>query len=160
MKIWRGRLHDITPTPQEGAELVQQAVIASSGKRRAIIAIAALATLIYLGGAYAVDSAGIIAAVDQLAWPGCTLVPVPSGANDAIRFDRWRTFLTRLGHRLPVGRHLLYYLSGFAFAVSRATAGNRESTALLGCAAAAPVAYSEHRKPAWYRWGPKESAII
>jgi glycosyltransferase 2 family protein len=103
--------------------LAQEAVIASRRKRRALIAIAALATLIYLGGAYAVDSARILAAVDQLAWPGCTLVLALSGANYAVRFERWRTFLSRLGHRLPVGRHLLYYLSGFAFTVSPAKAG-------------------------------------
>jgi uncharacterized protein (TIRG00374 family) len=103
--------------------LAQEAGIASRSKRRALIAIAALATLIYLGGAFAVDSTRILAAVDQLAWLGCGLVLALSGANYAIRFERWRTFLTRLGHRLPVGRHLLYYLSGFAFTVSPAKAG-------------------------------------
>lgn len=96
---------------------------ATRSKRQALIAIAALATLIYLGGAFAVDSARILAAVDQLAWLGCGLVLALSGANYAVRFERWRAFLTRLGHRLPFGRHLLYYLSGFAFTVSPAKAG-------------------------------------
>jgi uncharacterized protein (TIRG00374 family) len=103
--------------------LAQEACNATRSKRRALIAIAALATLIYLGGALAVDSARILAAVDQLAWLGCGLVLALSGANYAVRFERWRSFLTRLGHRLPVGRHLLYYLSGFAFTVSPAKVG-------------------------------------
>jgi len=103
--------------------LAQQAGIATKGRRRALIAIAALATLIYLAGAFAVDSARILAAINQLAWLGCGLVLALSGANYAVRFERWRTFLSRLGHELPFGRHLLYYLSGFAFTVSPAKAG-------------------------------------
>jgi uncharacterized protein (TIRG00374 family) len=103
--------------------LAREAGIATRSGRRSLIAVAALATLIYLGAAYAIDSARILAAVDQLAWPGCTLVLALSGVNYAVRFERWRIFLTRLGHRLPVGRHLLYYLSGFAFTVSPAKAG-------------------------------------
>ena len=79
MKVWGGHFHDTTAIPQEGVELAQQAVIASS-RRRALIAIAALATLIYLAGAYAVDSAAIMAAVDQLAWPGSTTLLVAQGA--------------------------------------------------------------------------------
>ena len=103
--------------------MAQQAGIATTGRRRALIAIAALATLIYLGGAFAVDSARILAAINQLAWLGCGLVLALSGVNYAVRFERWRTFLSRLGHELPFGRHLLYYLSGFAFTVSPAKAG-------------------------------------
>jgi len=103
--------------------LAQQAGIETRGRRRALIAIAALATLIYLGAAYAVDSARIVAAINQLAWLGCGLVLGLSCANYAVRFERWRTFLARLGHQLPFGRHLLYYLSGFAFTVSPAKAG-------------------------------------
>jgi glycosyltransferase 2 family protein len=103
--------------------LAQEAGIATRSRRRALIAIAALAALIYLGAAFAVDAARILAAVDQLAWLGCGLVLALSGANYALRFERWRIFLTRLGHRLPFGRHLLYYLSGFAFTVSPGKAG-------------------------------------
>ena len=97
--------------------------IASRSKRRLLIAVAALATLVYLGGAFVVDSARIIAALQQLAWLGCGLVLALSAANYAVRFERWRTFLSRLGHELPFRRHLLYYLSGFAFTVSPAKAG-------------------------------------
>ncbi len=103
--------------------MAQEAGIATRSGRRALIAIAALAAVIYLAAAFAVDSARILAAVDQLAWFGCGLVLALSGANYAVRFERWRIFLTRLGHRLPFGRHLLYYLSGFAFTVSPAKAG-------------------------------------
>jgi glycosyltransferase 2 family protein len=97
--------------------------IASRRKRRTLIVIAGLATLAYLGAACALDSARIVAAVQQLDWFGCGLVLALSGANYAIRFQRWQRFMTRLGHRLPFGRQLLYYLSGFAFTVSPAKAG-------------------------------------
>jgi len=103
--------------------LAQKTGIATRSKRRALIAVAALATLVYLGGAFAVDSARIVGALQQLAWLGCGLVLALSGVNYAVRFERWRTFLTRLGHELPFRRHLLYYLSGFAFTVSPAKAG-------------------------------------
>jgi uncharacterized protein (TIRG00374 family) len=103
--------------------LAQDSGIASRSKRRALIIIAALATLIYLGTAFAVDSARLLAAVEQLDWVGCGLVLALSLANYLIRFQRWQVFVARLGHVLPFGRHLLYYLSGFAFTVSPAKAG-------------------------------------
>jgi uncharacterized membrane protein YbhN (UPF0104 family) len=103
--------------------LAQKSGIATRSKRRVLIAVAALATLVYLGGAFVVDSARIIAALQQLAWLGCGLVLALSAGNYAVRFERWRAFLSRLGHDLPFGRHLLYYLSGFAFTVSPAKAG-------------------------------------
>jgi uncharacterized membrane protein YbhN (UPF0104 family) len=43
--------------------------------------------------------------------------------NYALRFERWQYYLRILGRNLPAGRHLLYYLSGFAFTVSPAKAG-------------------------------------
>ena len=103
--------------------MAQKSGIATRSKRRVLIAVAALATLVYLGGAFVVDSARIIAALQQLAWLGCGLVLALSAGNYAVRFERWRAFLSRLGHDLPFGRHLLYYLSGFAFTVSPAKAG-------------------------------------
>ncbi len=103
--------------------MAQKSGIATRSKRRVLIAVAALATLVYLGGAFVVDSTRIIAALQQLAWLGCGLVLALSAGNYAVRFERWRAFLSRLGHDLPFGRHLLYYLSGFAFTVSPAKAG-------------------------------------
>jgi uncharacterized membrane protein YbhN (UPF0104 family) len=46
-----------------------------------------------------------------------------SAVNYVVRFYRWQHFLKRLGHVLPLRRHFLYYLSGFAFTVSPAKAG-------------------------------------
>jgi uncharacterized membrane protein YbhN (UPF0104 family) len=85
--------------------------------------IAGMATLAYLGTAYAVDSEQIAAAVQRLGWLGCGLVLTLSCANYAIRFQRWQSFMARLGYQFPFGRHLLYYLSGFAFTVTPAKAG-------------------------------------
>ena len=43
--------------------------------------------------------------------------------NYLVRFARWRIYLDALGHRLPGYDLLLCYLSGFAFTVSPARAG-------------------------------------
>ena len=102
---------------------MQKTALLAAGKRRALITIAALAMLAYVGGGFAVDSQRIVAATWQLGLAGCGLVLLLSLVNYAIRFQRWQTFINRLGHRLPVGRHLLCYLSGFAFTVSPGKAG-------------------------------------
>jgi glycosyltransferase 2 family protein len=94
-----------------------------AGKRRAIITFAALATIAYIGAGIAVDAPRVREAILALGWLGCSLVFGLSVANYVIRFQRWQMFLTRLGHRLPVFQHLLVYLSGFAFTVSPAKAG-------------------------------------
>lgn len=104
-------------------ELAQDNNKATRSRRRLLIAVAAMGTLIYLGTAWAVGSVRIIEAAAKLGWLGCGLVFGLSALNYGIRFERWQLFLVRLGHRLPSGRHLLYYLSGFAFTVSPAKAG-------------------------------------
>jgi uncharacterized protein (TIRG00374 family) len=62
-------------------------------------------------------------AIEALGWIGCSLVLSLSVLNYLVRFQRWQMFLARLGHRLPAAQHLLCYLSGFAFTVSPAKAG-------------------------------------
>jgi uncharacterized protein (TIRG00374 family) len=104
-------------------DLTQELTPLTSSKRRVLITIAALATLIYLGAGFAVDSPRILEAMSQLGWLGCGMVLALSVANYLIRFQRWQIFVRALGHRIPYARHLLYYLSGFAFTVSPAKAG-------------------------------------
>lgn len=65
----------------------------------------------------------VIAAIAALAYICCGFVLALSGANYLLRFHRWNKFIAHMGHKLPTGRHLLYYLSGFAFTVSPAKAG-------------------------------------
>jgi glycosyltransferase 2 family protein len=92
-------------------------------KRRALILGATLAAAVYVGASLGLDNRRIAASVGHLGWLGCGAVLALSLVNYGLRFERWRMILKQLGHRLPAGRHLLYYLSGFAFTVSPAKAG-------------------------------------
>ncbi len=94
-----------------------------TGKRRTLIIIASLGVLIYMAGALATDASRLNDALLQLGWLGAGGVLGLSLLNYGLRFQRWTLFLAALGHRLPAGRHLLVYLSGFAFTVSPAKAG-------------------------------------
>ena len=95
----------------------------TSGKRRALIAAGLLVALAYVGVALMTDSARLSEALWQLGARGCAAVLGLSVLNYLLRFWRWQSFLARLGRTLPIGRHLLVYLSGFAFTVSPAKAG-------------------------------------
>jgi len=93
------------------------------GRRRTLIAAGLLAALAYVGIALLTDAERLRDALSQLGWRGCGAILGLSAVNYALRFCRWQSYLHRLGRNLPVGRHLLYYLSGFAFTVSPAKAG-------------------------------------
>jgi uncharacterized protein (TIRG00374 family) len=95
----------------------------SSAKRRTLIASGLLIALIYVVGAVLTDSSRLSDALWQLGWQGCCAVLGLSAINYALRFLRWQHYLSKLGHRLPSARHFLVYLSGFAFTVSPAKAG-------------------------------------
>jgi uncharacterized protein (TIRG00374 family) len=82
-----------------------------------------LIATVYVGIAILTDSATLVSALRQLGWRGCLAVLALSLANYLLRFERWQYYLHRLSHNLTAGRHLLYYLSGFAFTVSPAKAG-------------------------------------
>lgn len=92
-------------------------------KRRWILALTGLATIVYVATSFAVDAPRVREAISSLGWDGCGLVLALSAANYLIRFQRWQMFLARLGQRLPAWTHLLYYLCGFAFTISPAKAG-------------------------------------
>lgn len=95
----------------------------SGNKRRTLIGAALLIALIYVAVAVMTDRARLADALRQLGWLGCGAVLLLSALNYLLRFYRWKNFMLRLGHRLPAGRHFLYYLSGFAFTISPAKAG-------------------------------------
>jgi uncharacterized protein (TIRG00374 family) len=46
-----------------------------------------------------------------------------SSLNIALRFVRWQSYLRTLGHRVPAGPSLQYFLAGFAFTSTPAKAG-------------------------------------
>jgi glycosyltransferase 2 family protein len=95
----------------------------SKGKRRTLIVVGLTLACAYVVVALLTDSAQLGDALRQLGWLGCGGVLALSAVNYVFRFLRWQHYLVRLGHRLPWARHLLIYLSGFAFTVSPAKAG-------------------------------------
>jgi uncharacterized protein (TIRG00374 family) len=117
------RLQITAFTLELGADLSQNPGLPAGGKRRAMIGIAIVATIAYVGAGFAVDARRAHEAIEALGWLGCGLVLGLSVLNYVVRFQRWQMFLSRLGHHLPALQHLLYYLSGFAFTVSPAKAG-------------------------------------
>jgi uncharacterized protein (TIRG00374 family) len=91
--------------------------------RRLVIIVAVLGVLLYVGLALGVDSSRLVAALARLGVAGTAAVLGLSLANYLIRFLRWQLYISRFGHRLPAARHLLIYLSGFAFTLSPGKAG-------------------------------------
>jgi glycosyltransferase 2 family protein len=92
-------------------------------KRRWLIAVAAVGVLLYLGVAFWVDAPRLVAALNRLGWRGAAGVLALSFASYLLRFQRWHLYILRFGHRLAAPRHLLIYLSGFAFTLSPGKAG-------------------------------------
>lgn len=95
----------------------------SQTKRRTLIAIGLFIASVYVFVAVLTDSAKLSDALRQLGWIGGAAVLGLSLLNYLLRFERWQYYLHRLARDLTPGRHLLYYLSGFAFTVSPAKAG-------------------------------------
>jgi len=95
----------------------------SGGRRRTMIVVAGLGVVAYLIAALTTDAGSLKAALAALGLTGSLLVLGASLLNYGLRFRRWSLYITQLGHRPPLGRHLLYYLSGFAFTVSPAKVG-------------------------------------
>jgi glycosyltransferase 2 family protein len=95
----------------------------TSGRRHALIVSGLLLASVYVAGALLADAGRLADALRQLGWAGCAAVLGLSAANYLLRFGRWQYYLAKMGRSLPAGRHLLVYLSGFAFTVSPAKAG-------------------------------------
>jgi uncharacterized protein (TIRG00374 family) len=104
-------------------ELTTSAPLRAGGKRRTLIATASLAAFAYIGAAVMTDTNRLTDALQRLGWSGCAAVLGLSLVNYLLRFYRWQNFLAVLGRRLPVWRHLLYYIAGFSFTISPAKAG-------------------------------------
>jgi glycosyltransferase 2 family protein len=94
-----------------------------SGRKRALVALAGLGMLAYVGAAIVTDYPALERAMRQLGWAGTALILGTSLFNYVLRFLRWHWFLHDLGHTVTIGHHLLIYLGGFLFTVSPAKAG-------------------------------------
>jgi glycosyltransferase 2 family protein len=83
-----------------------------------LLTLAAYAVAAFFGGDEAVlDPIRAIPAPQIVAVLGLSLI------NYGLRFARWHGYLASMGHRVPPGRHLTYYLAGFALTVSPGKAG-------------------------------------
>jgi glycosyltransferase 2 family protein len=103
--------------------LQQEAPARGVRSRRLLIIVAIVGVLIYVGIALTVDAPRVVAALSRLGWRGIAAVLGLSVANYLLRFMRWQLYISRFGHRLSAPRHLLIYLSGFAFTLSPGKAG-------------------------------------
>jgi glycosyltransferase 2 family protein len=88
-----------------------------------LMMLAGLGALVYLFVAIKVDATELQTALTRMGLLGCALVLLLSMGNYLIRFARWQYYIARLGHRLPLWRHMPVYLSGFALTVSPGKGG-------------------------------------
>jgi uncharacterized protein (TIRG00374 family) len=95
----------------------------AGGKRKTLIVTALIIALSYAAAATLTDAGRLADALRQLAWLGCAAILGLSLVNYLLRFIRWQTYLARLGRKLPLLRHLLYYVGGFAFTISPGKTG-------------------------------------
>lgn len=82
-----------------------------------------IAALLYFTLIAGIDGQRTWAAMHQLDWIGWMSILGLSLFNYGVRFIRWHGYLRWLGHTLPIGRHLLIYISGFALTTTPGKAG-------------------------------------
>jgi uncharacterized protein (TIRG00374 family) len=69
------------------------------------------------------DTDNMLATLGRIGITGWLAVLGLSTLNIILRFIRWQHYLTTLGHKIPVGRSLEYFVGGFAFTSTPAKAG-------------------------------------
>ena len=82
---------------------------------RALLYVSLIAVVAYLGFVLWSGAGEAWRAAQRVGWGGGALLLALSCFNYAVRFGRWQYYLTCLGHRVPVGPSLRYYLASFAF---------------------------------------------
>ncbi len=92
-------------------------------QKRALAWMLGLAAALYLLFAVLTGPRQLLATAAGLGWQGWGLLLLCSSLNYLLRFGRWTLYLRRLGHRVPPGSSLAYYLSGFALTASPGKAG-------------------------------------
>ncbi len=100
-------------------------------RTRALALTLGAAALLYLLAALLGGPQRLLDAAARLGWSGWLLLLLASSLNYLLRFGRWSLYLHRLGHRVPVGPSLAYYLSGFALTATPGKAGETIRSAYL-----------------------------
>ena len=110
---------DATSAPQHGGRNFMPVQ-----KHLRPLAIAAtLSMVLYLLAMFAGDARQVGKTILAVTWPQLVLILGLSLFNYALRFLRWQSYVTALGHAVPWRRHIAYYLAGFAFTVTPGKAG-------------------------------------
>jgi glycosyltransferase 2 family protein len=86
-----------------------------------LVAVGGLA--MYAATAIFADREALSSGIEALGATGMLAVLALSVGNYLLRFWRWHWYLEDGGHRIPFGRHLLYYIAGFALTVTPGKAG-------------------------------------
>lgn len=82
-----------------------------------------IAGLLYLTLVAGIDGDRTLAAMKQLSVGGWAAILGLSLLNYVLRFARWHAYMWWLGHHLPLIRHALIYLSGFALTTTPGKTG-------------------------------------
>lgn len=83
-----------------------------------------LAIALYFVGMLATDLDATRSALAKMGWGPWLAVLGLSLLNYFLRFVRWNAYVRHISHAvIPAGRHLLYYLSGFALSTTPGKAG-------------------------------------
>ena len=91
--------------------------------RRKLVLSMMLAVAGYGGWVLANEADAVIASAARVGGIGLVVICALSLLNYSLRFVRWRWYLYSMGHRIPVGRDLRIYLSGFALTTTPGKAG-------------------------------------
>ncbi|CAA9562222.1 MAG: Integral membrane protein [uncultured Truepera sp.] len=85
---------------------------------RLLLTISLAAVVAYTGFALWSGAEEATAAARRVGLGGGALLLSLSLFNYTVRFGRWQLYLSRLGHRVPLGLSLRYYLASFAFTLT------------------------------------------
>ena len=90
---------------------------------RAVLLSLVVSLALYVAAMIASDAGAVSGAAKRLALSGWLAVLGLSALNYLVRFGRWHWYLGRLGGRVSAGKHLAYYVAGFAFTTTPGKAG-------------------------------------
>ena len=90
---------------------------------RPLILTAVVSVTFYAASIVASDAGAVLDAVTRVGLLGILVMLGLTCANLGVRFLRWQFYLGQLGHSIPVGKSLCFYLGGFAFTITPGKVG-------------------------------------
>ena len=105
--------------------------ILSPKQRKALVFSLVLAAALYLLVVFLAGYKDISSAFQRFGLTNWLIVLLCSGINYSLRFLRWQHYIKQARHSIPLGRHFLYYLAGFALTTTPGKAGETLRSMLL-----------------------------